>query len=197
MTRARIPHLIGWSIVAILLFPWRAPELPRQIGQTRPTFVTRLIGPSASLAASVYWIRFDLALRDGEHDRAYVLAERALSLDAVAPEGWHTLARHLIFDRGSLESEPDPQRRRRWIEAGLAVFERGELETSDPGQLAYLRGTILTLYVAEIADAIDWPGGTEGALEDGRRSLERAENLGYSPTGASLKSHVDHEHAPR
>ena len=56
-------------------------------------------------AASVYWIRFDLALRDGEYERAYVLAERALILEPSAPAGWHTLARHLIFDRASFESE--------------------------------------------------------------------------------------------
>ncbi|MFT5050557.1 MAG: hypothetical protein ACI8QZ_001959 [Chlamydiales bacterium] len=192
MTHTRAAHLAGWLVVGCLLLPWRAPAPPTE---AQPTLIRRLIGPAASLAASVYWIRFDLALRDGEHDRAYVLAERALRLEPSAPAGWHTLARHLIFDRASLESEPDPRRRRAWIEAGLAVFEQGEAATSNPGHLAYLRGTILTLYVAEIAVEIDWPGGAARAESDGLRALDRARTLGHAPAGGTLEGIPQHDHA--
>lgn len=168
----------GWITVALLLWPWTARPAIQPVSTA-----SRWLGPIASLAASVNWIRFDLAVRDGRREHAYVVAEQALALAPEAAAGWATLARHLIFDRASPESEPDPARRRQWIQAGLDTFIRGEALVSDPGALAYMRGTLLIAYVAEIAGDIAWAGGYRGALEEGLQALEDALGHGWEPAG--------------
>ena len=181
--RRELPlRALGWLAVAALLWPRGTPPVTRSATQS----AARWLGPAASFAASATWIRFDLALRNGHRERAYLLAEEALALAPEAPEGWSTLARHLIFDRGSFESAASAGERRRWIEAGLEVFERGELASSNAGLLAHQRGTILAVYVSEIAADVAWPGGARGALEAGIRALERARELGHEPAGELL-----------
>jgi hypothetical protein len=165
--------LTAWVLALALLLPWQASST----GAGRSA-AARLLGPVASLGASVLWIRFDLALRNGQPERAYALATDALRLDPRAVIGWSTLARHLIFDRASLENEADPARRRRWIRSGLDVLERGSGKVRDPGELAFTAALALN-YVALIAGELEWPGGPAAALDEAIAQLERALSAGH------------------
>ena len=156
-----------------------ATEAPREgLGE-------RLLGPVASLVASACWVRFDLALRDGEPGRAYALAEFALDLEPGAWQGWSNLALHLAFDRASAEVEPDPQQRRRWIEVGLEVLERGIEHVRRPEELHLIAGLVRAAYVGPQAEVLAWPGGGVGALRAALRNFEQAEALGQ-PRAAAL-----------
>jgi len=166
-------RIVGWLAALALLVPWSKDEH----GHGRPASV-QLLGPVASLAASVLWVRFDLALREGEPERAYALASDALRLDPRSTTGWSTLSHHLIFERASLENEPDPARRRQWIRSGLDVLARGESEVRAAGELAFLAALVLN-YVSLIADEIAWPGGAVGALDEALECLERAASAGH------------------
>ncbi|TDJ78933.1 MAG: hypothetical protein E2O39_01130 [Planctomycetota bacterium] len=176
----RAGRFAAWLAVVALLVPWWADAE----GARAPTSIARrLLGPVASLAASAQWVRFDVALRDGAHERAYAIAETALALDPGAHQGWYALGRHLVFDRASKESEPEPAERRRWIRAGLDVLQRGERFARDPGELAFLGAQIL-YYVAVIPDVeLRWPGGPAAALESAVAAFDRAAALGH-PLGA-------------
>ena len=160
-------HIGLWFVVLWLLIPAAGERKP----QTQNASAA-LLGPFASTYASVQWIRFDMALRDGEFERAYARANHALELDPQATSGWYTLGSHLVFDRGSLESEPNPSRRRNWIDAGLEVWMRGEALLAS-AELAFVRGTTL-IYVALIADELEWPTGARGALLESVAAFERA-----------------------
>lgn len=134
------------------LFAWAF--VPPDAGGARPAArspAERLLGPVASLAASVQWVRFDAALRRGETGRAYARAELALRLDPSEPRGWIFLARHLVYERGSLLREPDRAARARWVEAGLDTLRRGEPLTRDPGALLFERGVMLA-FQASLSD---------------------------------------------
>jgi len=141
----------GWLCVAGLLvgsFLLRAPEAAASPPRS-PT--ERLLGSFAGLAASVQWVRFDLALRRGDTARAYARAEVALRLDPGDARGWTFLARHLAYERGSIVREPDRDARARWIEAALETLRRGEPLARDPGSLLFERGVLLA-YQASLAD---------------------------------------------
>jgi len=174
----------GWIGVAALLYPWGA--MPRE-GPT-PSIAERLVGPIASLAASVQWVRFDMALDTGRPERAYALAESALGLAPRAAPGWLTLGRHLITVRGSAQDEPDPERRARWMRAGLDTFERGEGVAIDAGELAFARGLYLAGLIAGIpAEELSWPGGAEAALDEAELAFERAWELGHPRAAMALE----------
>ena len=186
---ARAAFRLGaWALTLWLLWPAeraREPGPPAPLGE-------RLLGPIASLAASVQWVRFDLALRDGRFERAYARADAALALDPVSPEGWLTLGRHLVTYRASPENEPDPARRAAWIRAGLEVLAEGERESNAPGELALAQGVFLAFYVAAIAGEapreLDWPGGERGALEEAREAFGRAAGHGHPRAAAGLEA---------
>ncbi|MFT4538146.1 MAG: hypothetical protein ACI835_000579 [Planctomycetota bacterium] len=139
----------------------------------------RLLGPVASLVASAQWVRFDLALRVGEPERAYELAERAIELDPGAWQGWFTFASHLIYDRGAETLEPDPHKQRAWIRAGLDMLTEGVKHARDPAELEIISGSCLTMLVALRARSIEWPGGAEAAIAEGLEALQRAAALGH------------------
>ena len=141
----------GWLCVAALLvgsFLSRASETATSPPRS-PT--ERLLGSFAGLAASVQWVRFDLALRRGDTARAYARAEVALRLDPGDPRGWIFLARHLAYERGSILREPDRDARARWIEAALETLRRGEPLAQDRGSLLFERGVVLA-YQASLQD---------------------------------------------
>ncbi len=172
----RLRWLAGWGLVLFLLWPSSVAREDRPAAA--PSIALRLLGPVASLAASVEWIRFDLALRDGRSELAYRRAASALALDPASSGGWYTLARHLIFDRGSETRSSDPAERRRWIRAGLDLLEEARASARDEHEVLELRGTTLALWVAELAPELEWPGGVRAALEEGLRDLEAAAQLG-------------------
>lgn len=189
--RAHARRLALLAAAALCLVPWRGTAAPPEGG-----FATRLIGPVASLGASIEWILFDLDAYEGRHEAAYVHAERALRLDPGAPVGWTQLAHHLMYERGSGQNERDPRERVRWLRAGLDLLERGEARCREPERLALVRGQTLCVFVAGLItvdpeDPLPWPGGLPAALEEGRTALERARDAGLAPA-APLLHQIDH-----
>jgi len=155
------PRLLWYSawLGVAGLFVWALA--PGEAGGARDRTrspIERLLGPVAGLAASVQWVRFDAALQRGDTASAYARAEGALRLDPSDPQGWIFLARHLVYERGSIHREPGKDARARWIEAGLATLRRGEEHARDPGALLFERGVVLA-YQASLPDADRaWPG---------------------------------------
>jgi hypothetical protein len=178
----RALHVTGWIIVALLLWPWGAAAV-----DTRP-FGQRLTGPFASLAAGMEWIRFEQAWREGRPERAAVYADRALELDPLSPQGWIRLGEHYIFERASIQNEPDPEERVRWTRTGLDVWKTGQEHCADPGELAMMRGRTMIMYVAELAESPEfpWPGGVRAVREEARNVLLEAEQLGMREAHIAL-----------
>ena len=136
---------------------WLALRSPTPDGGVRHgSFASRLLGPLAGLAAAVEWGRFEAALRQGDEARAWIHADRALALAPEESGGWTYLAHHAVFERASPLRTQDPLERRRWIEVGLALLERGEREAHDPGPVAFRAGIVYA---------------TLASLDDGLRAL--------------------------
>lgn len=178
---ARGRRALAWSaVLALLLLP-----LPlREREPPAPTFGLRLLGPIASVAASIEWVRFDSALDAGRPGLAYSRARRALELDPGSTEAWAYLAAHFVYGRGAAEVEPDPGRRAEWIRAALALLERGESRARRPAALAQQRGLILAA-VGDEGEAVRWPGGAQAAYRAAAAAFERAAQLG-DPLGHEL-----------
>ena len=179
MSPRRVLAWIGVLLLAVLPAYLRdaAPEPERSPFR-------RMLGPIASAAASVQWVRVDLALRAGRLDLALARAENALRLDPGATEGWMYLGRHLAFDRASVAREPDPARRRAWIEAGLDLARRGIETAREPEELHLWRALVL-VKVVETDEELPWPGGAEAMLEEAARACDRAAELGQ-PDAAEI-----------
>lgn len=162
------------------LWPW-GPEPRDARPRDRRPLAARLLGPVASLAASVQWVRFDSTVREGQFESAYAIAERALELDPRAPQGWMHLASHLAYFRASAENEPDPERRRQWITAALDLLSRGEQQTSEPAELAFMRGLVLyTVSESDTEQGLGWPGGSSAALAAAIQAFHLAGDLGHT-----------------
>jgi hypothetical protein len=169
-TRAWALWIGGWIAVLALVAWSLAPGSRARAGST----LERLLGPVASLASSVEWVRVDAALRRGEEARAYAMAETALRIDPSDPEGWIFLAHHLIYERASLQREPDAARRAAWIRAGLETLARGERASRDPAALLFERGVALA-FLASLADADRaWPASAEEAWRLAADAFDRA-----------------------
>jgi len=143
----RFHTLAAWALVALLAWPWAAASRGADAVGARPPGpgagpVARWLGPVAALAASWEWVRWTTALRRGELARAHTHAARALALDPVSPEGWLTLAQHLVFDRSAAAVEPDLRRRTAFARAGLDVLRQGEARSRDAAGLALIGGDI-------------------------------------------------------
>lgn len=180
--KSRTPlYFAGWiAVAALVLVPRASVDAAwRDEGPLR-----RLLGPLATFAAGVEWVRFDLALRAGEPELAYARAQTALELDPGAAEGWDLLASHQAFDRAAPEREPEPHARMAWIRAALGTAERGEAVSRDPARLALLQGLIL-LKVAFGDPDLAWPGGRRALWEEAAVHLDRAAELGL-PFAADL-----------
>ncbi len=106
------------------------------------TFASRLLGPVAPIAAAIEWGRFDAAATAGDEARAWRHADRALLLDPEDPEGWKLLAHHAVFERGSPRRSASLAERRRWVEYGIAILDRGEHEAANPGPVAFKMGIV-------------------------------------------------------
>lgn len=179
MKRRGVLLLLG-SFLLSLLGLWREPPRER----------SGLLGPIASLAASIEWVRFDTALSRGRTDLAYERAEHALELDPASTDGWAFFASHLVFDRGSAEVEHDPQRRWEWIRAGLEVLEHGEETAREPARLVLYRG----LVHAALADTGGSFAFTADEHADAARALfEEAGAMGLD-LGAELSRSFEHDH---
>lgn len=162
------------ALAALCLWPWAERPLPAG------SLVERLLGPFASLAASVEWVRFDSAWSEGRAERAYAHAERALALDPRSPQGWLYLAAHLVYERGSALHALGPGERARWIRAGIELLARGEARTNEPAQLAFAAGLAWDWVARNVeAGELEWPDGARRATERALACLERADRLGH------------------
>ncbi len=170
-----------WGVVALLaLATFWIPSSRPQAG--RSSLTMRLLGPLAGPAAAVQWVRVDLAIRAGRTDLALARAETAFELAPTSTSGWFFLSRHLSFDLASPDREPDPAVRKRWVEAALALAARGELQASDPAELAFWQGLVLAHSAELEPDLASW-GGAQDVWRRAAEHFERAERLGH-PEGA-------------
>ncbi len=128
-----IAGLLAWYSIA---------SAPEDAKRSRGTFASRLLGPFAPLAAAIEWGRFDAAARAGDEPRAWRHADRALFLAPEDPDGWTFLAHYAVFERGSPRRTESTLERRRWVEYGIAILERGERETANPGPVAFKLGVV-------------------------------------------------------
>ena len=142
-------------------------------GDDRPA-LRRVLGPIASLAADVQWIRVDVALRRADYARGYERAETALALDPEDPAGWIFLAHHLLYERASPAREPDRDARARWIRAGIETLERGERASGDPGEVFFEHGVALAFQASLADEDRAWPESAAEAWELAARAFEGA-----------------------
>lgn len=171
--------ILGW-VAVFALFAWSLATAggERDRAPARSP-LERVLGPVASLAASVQWVRVDVALRRGEEARAYAMAETALRIDPSDPEGWIFLAHHMIYDRASLLREPDPARRAAWIRAGLETLARGERSSRDPGAILFDRGVALA-FLGSLEDRDRaWPASAREAWSLAAEAFDRAAAVGH------------------
>lgn len=173
--------LLGAPLVLAQFEPtaaWIGPADREARASMGPT--QRALGPLASVAASIEWVRFRGALLRGDMAAAYAIADAALALDPSGEGGWLEYAQHLIFVRGSFAENETPAGRRGWITSGLELLRRGEALCRTPGELAFAAGLIRTGYLATIPDEdLGWPGGPEALLRQGTADLQRAAALGH------------------
>lgn len=143
----------------------------------------RLLGPLASVAADVQWVRCDSALRRGEMALAYARAESALHLAPSDGGGWIFLAHHFIYERASRAFESDPSVRQQWIQAGFDILQRGEASARDPAEVVFYRGVACAYFgLLDDADRV-WPPTRAEAWRRAAEAFESAARLGH-PTGA-------------
>ncbi len=175
MKSVRPLHVVALLLALGVCF---AP-LPTTREQTRSSSLAgRLLGPVAALAASVQWVRADVAFRRGRVELFLARAETALTLAPESADGWSYLAMNQAFSLASPEREPDPARRLAWVQAGLATAAEGERVASAPGELAILAGTIM-VKSASLDPDLPWPGGLAAIWEAAAGHFERAGRLGY------------------
>ncbi|MCK6446625.1 MAG: hypothetical protein L6Q99_09560 [Planctomycetes bacterium] len=192
MTRHLRSRVVWFAGLGLALALYVASVM--QTRKPEGSLLVALLGPVATFAAELEWVRFDLALRAGDVELAYARAETALWIDPGATMGWNTYAAHLAFDRAAPEREPDAARRGAWFDAALAVLARGEASARQPAELALFAG-LLRL------DAWDHDPARFGAtprVEVERLAaddFERAARLGH-PLAAEL-AHTVRERAAR
>lgn len=175
MRRGSILPLVALLAVAGVCF---AP-LPATHGRPAGSgLANRLLGPLGGVAASVQWVRADLAFRNGRVELFLARAETALALAPESAEGWSFLAWTQAFALASPEHEADPARRLAWVRAGLATAAEGERVAEHPGELAFLAGLILSK-TPDLDPDLPWPGGLAAALDQAAANFERAGTLGY------------------
>lgn len=177
MIRARRAALCALALAAGL-----APLAVEPAGAPPRGLAARVLGPIASLSASVEWVLADRDLSGGHPGRGFARALTALELDPGPAAGWSYLAAHLVHERSSLDSEPDPSARLAWVEEALALLERGERESDEPAELAFHAGLLLA-FTAMLPEVYPWPGGAEQAWRRAAQRFERAARLGH-PHGA-------------
>jgi hypothetical protein len=180
-----LPRGVRWALYGVALALVLSPCVRQENGDER-SLIERLFGPFAELAANVQWVRADNALRHARYEIAYARAEHALELAPSPAGGWIFLARHFVYERASLEREPDAEARRRWTQAGLDVLERGRARCAQPAELEFERGVILTFLALVASDPAlppaDAPSSRKASalFDDAARAYDRATELGHA-----------------
>jgi len=185
----RVPRPLVWlALLALVPLSTLLEPSGGTPSAPAPTPLVQLLGPFARLAADLSWIGFERARLDGRTELALTRAERALALAPGDARGWDLFGSVLGLDLASVEREPEPARRRRWLEAGLDALRRGEERVAEPGRLALVEGVLLLTH-AEQDPELPWPGGRAGLWRDAAAAGERAARLGV-PEGADLAAYA-------
>lgn len=170
---------LGVGAVALTLAFFIAPLRSNAVARASMGPSQRLLGPLASVAASVEWVRFNSALQRGDEERAYGHARRALELDARSTFGWESLAMHYFFVRGSALETPLEADRRRWFDAGFDVLREGEAKSRRPEVIAFVTG-LFALHFANLDPAVHPLTGANDALrEEAKQAFLRAQAGGH------------------
>jgi hypothetical protein len=188
---SRAARLATWlALGALLVLAAAVRRDAHDDGARHASLARRLAGPFASLAASVQWTRADLAWRAGREDQGLARAEAALELDPASAEGWIFLAHHMVFDLGAV-GRGTAGERAAWIEAGVALLQRGEEVADDPAALAFDLG-LVAVYLASLEpDDRAWPPDEQRAWSLARSAFTRAADAGHALAAEAL------EHLPR
>jgi len=118
----------------------------RSVQTGRASLLERLVGPFAALVASAQWVRADLALREGHFGVFCERAETALALAPADPQAWIYYAHQLIWERASLEREPERERREGWTRAGIELLERAKHECAHPDEIWVYEGGVFAAW---------------------------------------------------
>lgn len=182
-TLRRVAYGAAWAaLIASGLWSSRglAARQAERSGGRNASLAERLLGPLASLAADVQWVRSDSALRRGDTALAYARAESALRLAPSDSGGWIFLAHHFLYERASLAREPDPALRRQWISAGLELLERGERSARDPAEIVFYRGVAFAYFGSLDDQDRIWPASRREAWSRAAEAFERSAELGHA-----------------
>ena len=180
----RVLRKLPW--VALLGASWALAVYGASGAPAGSSLTMRLAGPLAGPLAAAQWVRVDLAMRAGRTDLALARAETAFALNPTSTSGWFFLSRHLAFDLSSPEREPDADARLRWVEAALAIAERGERTADDPAELAFWQGLVLAR-TAEVDPQLAWPGGVAGMWSAAVEHFARAARGGHPEAAAAAE----------
>ncbi|MEO0651697.1 MAG: hypothetical protein AAFZ65_13555 [Planctomycetota bacterium] len=183
--RRDLRALARWAVVLLAAYGAMWLALPRP----RPaTLAGRLMGPIRPLVVTVAWLRSDAAFADGDTARGFVLAEQALELAPRDPGLWSALVWRQAVELASPDREPDPERRARWLAAGLDLAERAEGVVAEPAAFARLAGDVVMLQLREGIEPPAWPGGRAALVDVARERYARALALGDSLASIGLEA---------
>lgn len=168
---------------AALSFPaWRPWIWGSVAGAT-----SRPRSPLASVASSVEWVRFAVALKAGDEPRAYSIARGAIAMDPAAPEGWKLLAAHFAFERSSKDETSGPQERRAMLLAGLGILAEGEPIVARPQELSYNIGLVAHYFGTLDEPDLPWPDCRRELLGIARDAFIRAMAQGHGAAVEALE----------
>lgn len=143
--------------------------------------------PLASVASSIEWVRFAVALKAGDEPRAYSIARGAIAMDPAAPEGWKLLAAHFLFERSSKDETSGPEERRAMILAGLGILAEGEPIVARPQELSYNIGLVSHYFATLEEPALPWPKCRRELLGIARDAFIRAMGQGHRAAVEALE----------
>lgn len=169
---------IALFAVAGLLAWYSIAAAPDEAKRSRGTFASRLLGPVAPIVAAIEWGRFDAAARAGDEPRAWRHADRALFLAPEDPDGWILLAHYAVFERGSPRRTESVIERRRWVEYGIAILERGERESANPGPVAFKLGVVYLALAHQPGDERSLPLSLRETWTRAAEAFDRAAAAG-------------------
>ena len=179
--------------------------------QQRARTARGFFGPLTGLVASIHWVQFDRQVTKGAWEEAYGQARTALAWDPESPEGWSTLASHLIFLRASELNEPTLEGRAVWMQLGLRVLQSGEERSRAPGVMAFESGLVRIGWILPQSMGLDpldspdqdveehppqgpilpWPGGPQALWRAGVRAFLRAHAFGHPDAEWALQGARD------
>jgi hypothetical protein len=151
----------------------------RSVQTGRSSLLERLVGPFAALVASAQWVRADLALREGHFGVFCERAETALTLAPADPQAWIYYAHQLIWERASLEREPERERREGWTRAGIELLERAKHECAHPDEIWVYEGGVFAAWAEMPAEIRPWPGSARELRLQAIEDFGRAHALGH------------------